>query len=317
MVDGTIVAANAGAQCLGADYIAPASSLTFGPGPCDGAAVGDPQLGPLEDQGGPTPVRAPAAGSPAIDPSVQTCRQTDQRGVARPAGATCDSGAYEATAPGAATGDASAVTATSVTLAGSVTPMGRASTFIEYGPTTAYGSKAGEATRIGLAPIPLSLPVTRLVPATTYHYRVVASSAYGTAMGEDRTFTTPTPPLDTTAPSISGASIQPKRFKASKSATVRFTLSEAAALRLVVSKAAAGRKVRGRCGKPTRANRARRACTRWVKRKTLLPAGVAGANAIKLPGAKLKPGRHRVVITAADAVGNRSAKVTLRFKIRR
>lgn len=155
------------------------------------------------------------------------------------------------------------------------------------------------------------------MPATTYHYRVVASSAYGTATGEDRTFTTPTPPLDTTAPSISGASIKPKRFKAFMSATVRFTLSEAAALRLVVSKAAAGRRVKGRCRKPTRANRLKRRCTRWVVRKTLTQAGMQGANAVKLPGNGLKRGKHRLVVTATDAAGNRSAKVTLRFRIRR
>jgi hypothetical protein len=54
-----------------------------------------------------------------------------------------------------------------------------------------------------------------------------------------------------------------------------------------------------------------------VKRSTLTPAGGQGANAVKIAGAKLKPGRHRVVISATDAAGNRSAKVTLRFKIRR
>ena len=158
-----------------------------------------------------------------------------------------------------------------------------------------------------------------LAPETTYHYRAVASSPYGTATGEDHTFTTPAQPAgaDTTAPVITGASITPKRFKAKRSATVRFTLSEPAALKLVVSRAAAGRKVKGRCRKPTRANRAKRRCTRWVARKTLTPAGVAGANAVRLPGARLKPGRHRVAITATDAAGNRSARVTLAFKIRR
>jgi len=75
----------------------------------------DPLLGPLQDNGGPTPTHALKRGSPAIDaipvsdctfdddgnpatPEVALAR--DQRGAARPvwAGARCDIGAYERTA---------------------------------------------------------------------------------------------------------------------------------------------------------------------------------------------------------------------------
>ncbi|MBC8163897.1 MAG: hypothetical protein H7Z42_22030 [Roseiflexaceae bacterium] len=59
----------------------------------------DARLGPLQDNGGPTLTHALGAGSPAIDagssaPAV--CPATDQRGVARPVGRSCDIGAYEA-----------------------------------------------------------------------------------------------------------------------------------------------------------------------------------------------------------------------------
>jgi hypothetical protein len=59
----------------------------------------DPHLGPLADNGGLTFTHALLTDSPAIDhlPSADAkCLVTDQRGLARPQGATCDSGAYEA-----------------------------------------------------------------------------------------------------------------------------------------------------------------------------------------------------------------------------
>ncbi|NTU84414.1 MAG: hypothetical protein HGA45_34465 [Chloroflexales bacterium] len=56
----------------------------------------DPQLGPLADNGGPTPTLALLEGSPAIDAAFAgRCPATDQRGVARPQGDGCDSGAFE------------------------------------------------------------------------------------------------------------------------------------------------------------------------------------------------------------------------------
>ncbi len=66
----------------------------------------DPQLGPLQDNGGPTPTQAPLPGSPAIDAGDSAgCPGADQRGVARPQDgdgdsiAACDIGAVEVAAP--------------------------------------------------------------------------------------------------------------------------------------------------------------------------------------------------------------------------
>jgi len=56
----------------------------------------DPLLGPLQNNGGPTQTMALLTGSPAIDAGVDCPPpDTDQRGVTRPQGAACDSGAYE------------------------------------------------------------------------------------------------------------------------------------------------------------------------------------------------------------------------------
>lgn len=58
------------------------------------SGVGQPFMGPLQDNGGPTWTHALLIGSPAIDAS-DICEPTDQRGVPRPVGTAGDIGAYE------------------------------------------------------------------------------------------------------------------------------------------------------------------------------------------------------------------------------
>jgi hypothetical protein len=61
-------------------------------------AIGDPMLGPLASNGGYTQTRALPPGSPARNRVTTGCPPptSDQRGLARPQGAACDAGAYEA-----------------------------------------------------------------------------------------------------------------------------------------------------------------------------------------------------------------------------
>jgi predicted outer membrane repeat protein len=64
---------------------------------CPGLTV-DPNLGPLANNGGPTETMALPLGSPAVDGVPATgagCPPTDQRGVSRPQGPSCDVGAFE------------------------------------------------------------------------------------------------------------------------------------------------------------------------------------------------------------------------------
>ena len=61
-----------------------------------GIQVIDPQLSQLADNGGPTWTMALLPDSPAIDTgNAATCLPTDQRGIRRPQGSSCDIGAYE------------------------------------------------------------------------------------------------------------------------------------------------------------------------------------------------------------------------------
>jgi Zn-dependent metalloprotease len=76
----------------------------------------NPNLGSLQENGGPTLTHALLSNSPAINAGNDaTCESTDQRGVTRPQGAHCDIGAFEYQAP-------SVPTPTSTATAGGPTP---------------------------------------------------------------------------------------------------------------------------------------------------------------------------------------------------
>ena len=103
-------------------------------------------------------------------------------------------------APAVTTGQAAGVTATSATLAGTVNAQGAQTSYqFEYGISTAYGSQVRADAGVGTSAIPVALAVSGLNPATTYHFRVLATNADATTYGADQTFTTPpVPPAATT-----------------------------------------------------------------------------------------------------------------------
>lgn len=73
-------------------------SCGLGGGPGDAAPAADPMLGPLSDNGGPTPTRLPLDGSPllgAIGGPLCDGADVDQRGISRPQGDACEPGAVE------------------------------------------------------------------------------------------------------------------------------------------------------------------------------------------------------------------------------
>ena len=109
--------------------------------------------------------------------------------------------------PLAVTGSASSVEQNTATVTGTVDPEGSHTTYeFQFGVDTGYGveifGSAGSATQ----PEPFTVTLNDLQPATTYHYRLLATNAGGTTYGADQTFTTneyptgtlttpPTPPL--------------------------------------------------------------------------------------------------------------------------
>jgi len=130
----------------------------------------------------------------------------------------------------------------------------------------------------------------------------------------------PTVTPDTTKPRLTGLSLAKKAFK--RSTKLTYGLSERATLTVRVERVKKGRRVAGKCRKQAAANRARKACKRFVK----LPGRIqktadAGVNKVKIParigGRKLKPGRYRLVAQARDAAGNRSTVKRIGFRIKR
>ncbi len=91
--------------------------------------------------------------------------------------------------PTAVTGAASKTAVTGSTVSGEVTTGGASTTyFFEYGTTTQYGDATPVRTTTHNTAV--SATLKNLRAGTTYHYRLLALSPNGEAVGHDRTFTT-------------------------------------------------------------------------------------------------------------------------------
>jgi hypothetical protein len=311
-------------------------------GPTDHPGT-DPKLGPLQDNGGPTDTQLPAVTSPAIEAGVDAaCPATDQRGVPRPQGPHCDSGAVERTKPTVGSPRASSVTATGASVTATANPVFVGGSYsYNYGTTTAYGQSTAAAQLqpgVGAQPAPATL--SGLTPDTAYHLQLVVITPDGSATSSDVTFTThSTPPASPGKPAISGLGVFPRSFSVTgrrvngqcvkptrqnkgnkhcrRPSTLRisYTLSVAATVTLTLKREVTGREVKGRCVKPTKNNRKQRACTRPVNVPgTLTLTGQAGANKFafngKIGGHQLGPGAYQLIATPT---GGSSSMI--RFKI--
>ena len=96
--------------------------------------------------------------------------------------------------PTVVTESATGVTATEAILHGTVNPNGFSTTDqFEYGTTTAYGTvvpAVAEGAGSGTTAVAKGYLLTGLRPSTTYHFRIKGTSAEGTSLGSDGTFTT-------------------------------------------------------------------------------------------------------------------------------
>jgi hypothetical protein len=75
---------------------------------------------------------------------------------------------------------------------------GNVSVHFEYGTTEGYGLTTPESAPLGPAGGMASVDVSGLNPETTYHFKAIASDAFGTSVGTDQTFTTPALPASVT-----------------------------------------------------------------------------------------------------------------------
>ena len=263
-------------------------------------AGGDPNLGPLDDNGGPSQTISLGPGSVAIDkipPTGAGCPATDQRGVPRPAGTACDIGAYEVAGPKATTAAPTDVGSTSATLNGSVTPnAGSATVAFVYGTSTKYGSKLTQ-TLGGVVATPVLAKVAHLKAKTVYHFRIIVTAMDGTVTTPDRVFTTSPPPI------LSKLTIKPAAFRAgSRGATITYTDSEPAKVTFVVLRPTSGVKRGRQCVAPPKTGRARGGkCTRFVIVGRFTHTDKLGANSLRfngrLGGRKLARGGYRLEAT--------------------
>jgi hypothetical protein len=146
----------------------------------------------------------------------------DARGDANETTRSVTVGGVTAAAPSASTSAATNVSSSAATLNGSVNPNGSATTVtFQYGTSTAYGATtAGQSAGSGTAAAAVATAVSGLAPATTYHFRVVATSAGGVTYGADVSFTT-----SATAPVAPSATTNPASGVSSSGATANGTVN--------------------------------------------------------------------------------------------
>ncbi len=109
--------------------------------------------------------------------------------------------------PQATTSAASAIGSTSALIAGMVNPDGQPATYafelgVYAGGETRYGIVFSGPAGEGTTPSQRTLQVSGLQPGTTYAYRVVVKSGYGTAVGEPVLFTTAGLPAVLVVPAV-------------------------------------------------------------------------------------------------------------------
>jgi plastocyanin len=97
--------------------------------------------------------------------------------------------------PTVTAGAAAPVGEREATLNGTVNPNGKTTEyFFNWGATAAYGEKTAVGSATGASDVAASAVLNGLLPATPYHFQLVAENEKGTTEGPDQTFTTVSPP---------------------------------------------------------------------------------------------------------------------------
>jgi len=298
--------------------------------------TGDPLLGPLQANGGPTPTMALMSGSPAIDASSSFGLSTDQRGDPRPVdfpgivdaigGDGADIGAFEVqqscllqalpfeachllTVSLAGSG-AGTVSGSGISCPGNCSDSYGASTTVTLTATPAAGSTfagwSGACSGTGTCTVAMSADrsVTAIFPAKSPPPSITAVTQSAWRWREGQKL----------------AQVSRKTKKAPIGTTFSFMLNEQATMTFSFAQRLTGRKIGHRCVARTKKNGHRKACKRTVTAGTLSFTGHSGTNKVVFQGRvshskKLKPGGYTLIITARNSAGARSAPKSLSFTI--
>jgi hypothetical protein len=312
---------------------------------CDFDAPGDqvnanPQLGPLQSNGGPVETQALAPSSPAVNAgSGVGCPATDARGVARPQGPGCDIGAFELAPASASTAAASALTTSAATLNGSAANPSvlAGSVFFQWGTSTAYGQLTLPQTlAAGVSGQAFAAAIGGLAPATVYHFRAVAQTPEGTVYGADAVFTTASAPAVSVPPVLTRLALSPSKLTAEqgkgasiamahkhrpRGASVSYSDSQAAPTTFTVLSVRSGFRLGARClAKAPRHHKGQlERCTRDVSVGAFTHSDIAGANRFKFTGRvgghALAAGRYLLQAVARNSHGQRSRTLTVAFRV--
>jgi hypothetical protein len=163
-----------------------------------------------------------------------------------------------------------------------------------------------------------------------------ASARIVAAVVDLPTATGPSPPANVApknaAPTISKLKVSkrirkgtalPKLTTRRRGHSISFSLSEDAAVTLSFERALPGRRVRGRCVKPTSRNKRARTCARYNQIRTKIKVnGKKGTNRLVFAGRlsrrqSLKPGTYRLTVVARDGEGATSTRKRTNFRLLR
>jgi CSLREA domain-containing protein len=300
----------------------------------------DPQLGPLQANGGPTMTRALPAASPVVDAGTG-CAAFDQRGFFRPQGSACDLGAYELLQSFPLTVTLAGNGSVASSPAGIACPSDCSETYTG-GPVTLTATPASGFTFAGwtgacsgVGPCTVMMSAAR---AVTANFTIVNGAAAGTesTLGGGNVLGVGSSPLA----SLSALRLTPGAFVAAPGgpsakatgakkrkygAIVRYNLNEQALVRFTVNQVMPGRMSgthkKGRCVPQTNTNRAAKRCTRLrALSGSLSRSSRAGANSFRftgrIGGKTLKPGAY-ILVATPTANGRTGAAVNARFRVTR
>jgi hypothetical protein len=156
----------------------------------------------------------------------------------------------------------------------------------------------------GTGPRGSFLATTELLVAAT-----IEPDADGDGFGDETQDGCPTQAVsqgacDTAKPAVTGFGVA--------NGTITYTLNEAATVKFQLAKKLPGRKAGKKCVKKTKANAAKKKCSRLKNVGAKFDGtGKVGKNTVKLPnGKKLKPGKYKLTMTATDAAGNTTTAST-------